>query len=175
MSPAPDEFRLEDIVARHRVEAGLFIPFTTQRLSGGLAITEAVWTISLRDVGVPGVRQPSLRVFWSSENVPVRPSGVSDHTLTEWAALGMACALVARYTPYHIWETAVRGDCFDYWLTDGHDDLAMEVSGTRSGGLEVRHRLKVEQWQRNPHRINGLVIVCGFDVRQKIVSLHRYP
>src|SRR5260370_20291367 len=120
MSPAPDEFRLEDIVARHRVEAGLFIPFTTQRLSGGLAITEAVWTISLRDVGVPGVRQPSLRVFWSSENVPVRPSGVSDHTLTEWAALGVACALVSPYTPYHTCVSPVPCEFFASFPTSGH-------------------------------------------------------
>jgi hypothetical protein len=175
MSGASDEFRLEDIITRHRIGTGLFIPFTTLRLGGGSDRTEAVWTISLRDVGIAGEQRRSLRFRWSPENVPSRPPGVADHTVTEWAALGVACSLVARYTTFHIWNTAPLGDCFDYWLTDGQDNLAMEVSGTRSGELEIRHRLKVEQWRRNPHCLNGLVIVCGFDSRQAIFSFHRYP
>ncbi len=175
MAETPDEFRLEDIIPRHHIGAEMFIPFTVLRLRGHSDICEAVWTISARDLGNASEQCRMLRVTWSPESVPIRPPGVSDHVVTEWAALGMACILVARYTPYHIFETAQIHDCFDFWLTDGHRKCGLEVSGTLSGALEVRHRAKIEQWRPNPHRVDGLVVVAGFDARQAILSFHRFP
>jgi hypothetical protein len=174
MSDVADEFRLEDIVTRHNIASGLFVPFTALRLRGDSDITEAAWTISLRDVGMPGEKRRSLRVYWSADSVPVRRPGVADHIVTEWAALGMACLLVAQYTTFHIFETARAGDCVDFWITDGHELRGLEVSGARSADLESRHRAKVAQWRPNPYRAHGVVVVAGFDARQAIVSFQRF-
>jgi len=47
-------------------------------------------------------------------------------------------------------------------------------SGTLTGDLETRHRLKAEQLLDNPFGVDGYVVVVDFSARRVIFSFHQY-
>ncbi len=67
---------------------------------------------------------------------------------------------------------AAAGDRFDYWVRQGTQELALEVSGTLAPDLEARHREKLRQLQDNPYGADGYVVVVGFATRRVIFSFH---
>ena len=168
------EYRLEDIAIAHRISAGLFIPFVISRLQGTGFSTEAMLSVTLRNFGGAGEQQNQLRLFWSPDSAAAHPLGVQERTVTEWAALGIACAMLARYTSVWISQVAGDGDRFDYWVSDGEREYALEISGTMTREVESRHRAKVQQWRENPYGVGGYVIVAGFSDRKVICSVHRF-
>lgn len=174
MNGAPDEYQLEDIALDHPLGAGIFVPFVIARLQGESHATEARLTVTLRDVGSAGDRQEQLRLFWASSSAPVQPLGVQERTMTEWAALGLACVVLARYSSARMNQVAGDGDRFDYWVSDGEHEYGLEVSGTTTGEVETRHRSKVRQWRENPYGVDGYVIVAGFAGYNVICSFHRF-
>ena len=103
-----------------------------------------------------------------------QPLGVAEHTVTEWAALGVACVVVALYSGLKIQAVAAQGDRFDYWLSDGRKDYGLEVSGTLAGDLESRHAAKVRQWRANPYGVDGYVVTVSFMAKAVICSFHRH-
>ena len=106
-------------------------------------------------------------------SVPTQPLGVPERVITEWAACGIACVLIALYAGLTVREVAADGDRFDYWVDDGQYEYGLEVSGTIGGDLEARHRAKVRQLCHNPYGIDGYVVVVNFVTRNIILSFHR--
>jgi hypothetical protein len=175
MAPVPDEYRLENIARDHPVAVGMFVPFAIERLRGDGDDTEATLSVSLRDLGFTGEVQRVLRLVWSPTSVSLRPLAVQPHTLTEWAAIAIACAVVSHYGGLRVQEVAAYGDRFDTWVTDGEREYGLEVSGTTTEEVETRHRAKVRQLLANPFGVDGYVVVVGFATRTAVFSFHRYP
>ncbi len=174
MNGAFDEYRLEDIARAHRIGAGVFVPFVIARLQGENGVSEATLTVRLRNVGSAGERQRQLRLFWDASSAPAQPLGVQERTVTEWAACGVACVVLARYSQGRVSQVTGDGDRFDYWVSDGEQECGLEVSGTTTDEVETRHRAKVRQWRENPYEVDGYVIVAGFASREVICSYHRF-
>jgi hypothetical protein len=65
------------------------------------------------------------------------------------------------------------GDLFDYWIGNERQRWALEVSGTISDNLEIRHRIKVNQLLNNPYSTSGFVSVTRFETRESIFSFNR--
>jgi hypothetical protein len=171
---ADDEFELEKIAHEHRIGAEIFVPFAIKRLSEGANATDATLTIKLRNVRGEGEIQRKLRLLWSAENALSKSVGVQEHIVTEWAACGVACAVLALYTNFRIREVTMIGDRFDYWVSDNGQEYGLEVSGTTTEELEARHNAKVHQLRDNPYGIDGFVIVVGFETKEVILSFCRF-
>jgi hypothetical protein len=174
MEAAVDEYRLEDIARDHPIGAGVFIPFAISRLAGGSDATEATLAVRLRDIDGPGETRRMLRLFWSAGSVLAEPAAMQDRTVTEWAACGVACAIVHLYARVTVRQVAAFGDRFDYWVDDGDREYGLEVSGTMTEDLDGRHRTKVRQLQENPYRVDGYVVAVAFTIREVVVSFHRF-
>jgi hypothetical protein len=174
MSTVPDDYQLEHIARVHRINAAMFVPFVIQRWRDDTAVTEVLLTVILRDVGEAGERRRTLRLWWSAESASAQPPGVPEHTVTEWAALGIASAVVSLYAGLQIRAVTGQGDRFDFWVDDGQREYGLEVSGTLTAELEARHRAKVKQWRDNPYGVDGYVVVVSFATRQVICSFHRF-
>jgi hypothetical protein len=168
-----DTYVLEDIAQTHHIGAALFVPFTILRLRGDTEATEAELRVVLRHIGGIPEAHHTLHLSWSPDSAPAQPPGVPERVRTEWAACGIACVVVARYTALTIRAVAANGDRFDYWLDDGQDEYGLEVSGTMSEEIETRHRAKVRQLCDNPYEVDGYVVVVSFATRQVILSFHR--
>lgn len=169
-----DESVLEEIARIHRIDARMFIPFVIARLSEGKEVTSASLNVKLRDVGANGETQRRLELVWSKDSTPTQSLGVPERTVTEWAACGVACAALARYTLLRLRSVTANGDRFDYWVDDGLREYGLEVSGTIADDLEARHRVKVRQLRDNPYGVDGFVIVVGFGIREVIFSFNRF-
>jgi hypothetical protein len=174
LETAPDEVVLEEMARSHAIDAGIFLPFGIIRLRGGKAATEANLTVTLHDIAEPGIRQRPLCLRWAEGSVPNQPPGIQEHTVTEWAALGVASAVVWCYAGLHVRQVTMQGDRFDFWLSDGDQEYGLEVSGTMTEEVEARHRAKVQQLLANPHSADGYVVVVGFATREVIFSFHRF-
>jgi hypothetical protein len=166
-------YRLEDIDQTHAIGAALFVPFTILRLRGATAATEATLTVELRNLGDVSSSQRTLHLSWSSTSVPTQPLGVPERVITEWAAYGLACVVIALYAGLTVRAVAAEGDRFDYWVDDGQYDYGLEVSGTLGSDLETRHRAKVRQLCDNPYGVDGYVVVVSFASRRVVLSFHR--
>ena len=129
--------------------------------------------LRLVEIGEPGERTRRLRISWMPTNMPLLPAAVSEKTVTEWAALAVGCCILTMYTELSVQSVTMAGDRFDYWVSDGLREFALEVSGTQSRSIEARHREKVRQLLENPYEVSGLVIVVGFTAMRAICSFHR--
>jgi hypothetical protein len=169
-----DEYRLEEIARDHPIGAAVFVPFAIIRLSGYTGAPETTLTVRLRGVGEAGEAQRSLHLSWSADGAPAQPLAVQERTVTEWAACGVACAVLSFYTGLRVREVAADGDRFDYWVDDSEREYGLEVSGTMTEDLEARHRAKVRQLRENPYGVDGYVVVVGFATREVIFSFDRF-
>lgn len=168
-----DVFRLEAIGEGHAIAAGMFVPFVINRLGESDDATESILTVHLRGIGSTTTeRQMSMQ--WSAESAARQVLGLQANTITEWAALGVACALVMHYTALRIQEVAVPGNCFDYWVVDGEHQYGLEVTGTMGDDVESRHREKVRQLHDNPYGVAGYVVAVGFASRTAVFSFNRF-
>jgi hypothetical protein len=168
-----DEFPIEQIGRVHGIAAGLFIPFAIHRLTKTAG--QHACDLDVELVGIGGVAHATrrLRITWQAESVLDLPPGVQENVVTEWAALGVAAAVVWQYAGIRIETAADVGDCFDYWVTDGERVAGLEVSGTLAADLKTRRREKARQLLDNPHGIDGYVAVVRFDRAAASVSFHR--
>jgi hypothetical protein len=170
-----DECRLEEAIQSHRIGAQIFTPFAVERLRGENERNHTVLAVNMRDLDVTGDRQRNLRLSWSIDSIPVQPLAIQERTITEWAACGVACAVVSVYTKLNIRSVAAEGDSFDYWIGNNEYELGLEVSGTLmadTADIEARHRSKVRQLLANPYGVGGYVIVVGFTLNRVIFSYH---
>lgn len=174
MENPSDEYALETISQEHPVAVAMFIPFAIARLQRTHTDTEAWVRVRMRNIGGQAEEERRLRLIWSAESAAKQPLAVQEHIITEWGALAMACVALAKYTPLRLRAVALQGDHFDYWVTDGHRDYGLEVSGTREEDIEGRHRDKVRQLLANPYRVDGYAVTSRFAVPEVLFSFHRF-
>jgi len=94
--------------------------------------------------------------------------------MTEWAACGIACAVLWHYTEQRVLTAAKKGERFDYWIGDDAAEKGMEVSGTLSDDADEmweRHRQKRRQLLSYPSD-GGYVVIVGFARHEIIFSYH---
>jgi len=169
-----ESFRLELIGELHPLAAHLFVPFAVARLQERPEDTETVLAVELRDIREEKTVKRQLRLVWKTESIPRRPLAIQDHPLTEWAALGVACAVIWHFAGLRLQAVAAAGDRFDYWVRQETQEFALEISGTIATDLESRHREKIQQLRANPYGADGYVVVVGFTTRRVIFSFHRF-
>lgn len=174
MSASPDEYQLENIALDHQIGVGIFIPFVISRLTESARQTEALLTIRFQNIAGQTEVVRRLRLIWSLDNSSPGLLGVSERVITEWAACGVACAVLARYTSLRLSAVTSDGDRFDYWIRDGDEEYGLEVSGTIADDLETRRRLKARQLCANPYGVDGYVVVVSFSIKEAICSFHRF-
>lgn len=161
---------LEKLLARSAIDASLFLPFTIFRLRPYAIERQVTLTVSLYEPDSETPRTHNLDLFWNtSSDTPITPP-VQAHTITEWAACGIALALVPLYTPYRVLEVAQIGERCDYWLGHNVRKVGLEVSGTIDGSIDSRSQLKRNQLQRNPYKTAGYVCIVGFEKQQVRLS-----
>lgn len=171
---AVESFRLEMISELHPLATNLFIPFAVTRLQEHPGDIETILAIELRGMGEEKTADRQLHLAWKKESIPQLLPAVQDYPLTEWAALGVACAAIWEYAGLRLHAVAATGDRFDYWVKKENQEFGLEVSGTRATDVESRHRAKVQQLQANPYGVDGYVVVVAFSVRRVIFSFHRF-
>ena len=172
-----EECWVEEVAGRQRIGAAVFTPFVIARLGEGTGAAEATLAVTLRGLSQGLETQTRLRLRWEPESAATQPLGVQGKVITEWAACGIACMMVALYTGCLVSSVADEGDRFDYWVSDGEQGFGLEVSGTVSEertDLEARHRAKVRQLRENPYGVDGFVVVAGLTTREVILSRHRF-
>jgi hypothetical protein len=168
-----ESFRLETISDLHPVATQVFVPFAITRLQQRPEDTEAVLTVALRGIEEQTTEDRPLRLFWERDSIPTLPLAIGDQPITEWAALGVACAVIWHFAGLRLHAVAALGDRIDYWVERDNREFALEISGTRTGDLEARHQEKVQQLLANPYGADGYVVVVGFAARRVSFSFHR--
>ncbi len=167
----PDEpQRIEMLLAQSAIDASLFLPFTIFRLRPYSVDQQVTLAISLFSSDHEDPITHDLRLTWDKSSDTVSLPPVQAYTITEWAACGIALALVPIYTPYRVLEVAQIGDRFDYWLGYNVRDVGLEISGTIEGDIASRTQIKRQQLRRNPYKSAGYVCVVGFEERQVRLS-----
>lgn len=81
-------------------------------------------------------------------------------TITEYAALGLACILLTHTAKLQITEVTRRGDRADYWI--GDKDELIEISAQQTGELSALCDKKAAQLLDNPYGRGGYVCVAIF-------------
>src|SRR5262249_32605209 len=139
-----ESFRLETIGELHPVATHLFVPFAVKRLQERSEDAEAVLAVELRGVEEQVVETRPLRLYWERNSISTLPLAMQDQPLTEWAALGVACAVIWHFAGLRLHAVAALGDRVDYWVLREDQELGLEISGTRTGDLEARHQEKMK-------------------------------
>jgi hypothetical protein len=165
---------LAEALEAQEIDASVFLPFTIRCLQGeGVRALDAPLTV--RVVGRDRVeRVETMLVHWSPGDVPALPPAVQSHTVTEWGALGIACAILHGLGDgLKITGVATEGDRFDYWVGDDNLEWGLEISGTTAEKLEERRDDKIRQLLRNPYGVDGFVIVVRFASKEAWFTFHR--
>jgi hypothetical protein len=167
-----DTFALEEIVTRNAIDARWFLPFTIHRLRPQSVNRSAVLALSLFDI--PGKPQATrLQITWLPESAALNVPPVQEHVITEWAACGVACAMIPIYTGLQVLQVTQSGDGFDYWVGNEDQEYGLEVSGTMGVEIEQRHRAKVRQLSQGPHEVGGYISITSFRTMNSILSFHQ--
>lgn len=159
--------QIEALLAKSAIEASLFLPFTIYRLRPYAIERQVRLTVSLYESENKVPQIHNLQLTWYPSSDTLVKSPVQTHIVTEWAACGIALALVPLYLPYRVLEVAQSGERFDYWLGETVREVGLEISGTIYGDLVSRTQIKQQQLKRNPYKIAGYVCVVGFE-RQEV-------
>ncbi len=166
-----DTISLNNITALHPlVDVQVFIPFVHYRLQT-LSVENAV-VLSVSFKNLPITKQRRLRITWDDTTPKLRYPPVQGSVMTEWAACGIACAVLPLYTNLTFARVTERGERFDYWLSDGDALYGLEISGMMRGSLTARRRVKRKQLQSNPDKVTGYVCVVHFEKAAVHLSFH---
>jgi hypothetical protein len=111
--------------------------------------------------------------MWSGlkDDFDLRVNTYQDPVLSEHAACGLACILVAERAGLEITEVTMRGDRADYWI--GAREMMLEISGHQNGKLEALLAEKKDQLLKNPFGSDGYVCVVIF--ADCLACLRYYP
>jgi hypothetical protein len=165
-----DKVVLEEITARNVIDARWFLPFLVHRLQSDKERT-AVLAITLYDVLEASTSKSQLELTWGIKTETILP--IQEHTITEWAAYGIACVLIPLYTAFKVKQVTQLGEGFDYWIGNDEQEFGLEISGTLAEDIVQRHRNKIWQFKKNPLQISGYVNVTGFQEKHSILSFHQ--
>ncbi|MBW3538950.1 MAG: hypothetical protein KY476_01645 [Planctomycetes bacterium] len=174
MSSQADTYDLQRLPSdQPDIDAAVFEPLIVHRLRVNPDDTAANLTITFRGVSAGAdTAERQLRLQWPADAYSARPPAISDWSITEWAACGVACIVIHLYLALRITQVARAGDRFDYWASDGRREYGLEVTGTTTADLEARHETKVRQLRRNPYGMAGYVVAVGFKAPEVICSFH---
>jgi hypothetical protein len=164
-------FALEEIVTRNAIDARWFLPFTIHRLAPQSVNQSAVIKLSLSSIQEER-KVSSLQLTWQPESAALTVPPVQEHIVTEWAACGVACAVIPLYTGLQVLQVAQSGDGFDYWIGNEDQEYGLEVSGTMGVDIEQRHRAKVRQLLQSPHKVAGYISITSFRAMNSVLSFH---
>lgn len=168
-----DPVNLVEAIAQNDIDTRWFIPFVLYRLQASRLENQQVdLELSLINIGDTANESRLLRLTWLETDATLGIPLVQDRVITEWAACGIACILIPRYTDYRVTQVTQVGDGFDYWVGDDVQDFALEVSGTLKGNIRQRHRTKVKQLIESRGQWDGFVSVTSFQDRQTVLSFH---
>ena len=95
-----------------------------------------------------------------------------DPVLTELATLGLSCMLIQHRAGGEITEVCRRGDKVDYWI--GEKEYLLEVSGQKSGNLDILRDNKASQLLSNPFETSGYVCVANYANRTAYLWYYEY-
>lgn len=174
---APLIISLEDSLSLHEIGAQMFVPFVIDRLGGGTNRVSAELVVITMDQETQ-TQQSRVTLTWSAQSTATRPLPVQERVITEWGALGVACAVIPVLLGMHVLSVAVEGQRFDYRIGNEAGEHGLEVSGTLSesaNDLRERHHQKIRQLRENPEHLSGFVVVVGFTRREVLISFHRPP
>jgi hypothetical protein len=109
------------------------------------------------------VKKQRLRMVWQglANDFAKRGRTYQAPVITEYATLGLACVLVAKFPQLQITEVTRRGEKADYWL--GDREYMLEVSGQQSGDIDSLRDKKRDQLLDNPFGRAGFVCVAVYD------------
>ncbi len=165
---------LEENLLLHSIGAEIFTSFVIDRFGGGSNSGFADLSISKTD-DIGHEQKSVVHLTWLARSSTFKPLPVQEHVLTEWGALGVACALIPKLLGLRVLSVALEGERFDYRIGNDTEEWSLEVSGTLSENIDdlrERQRLKIRQLRENPARLRGYVIVVGFTLREILISFH---
>ena len=167
-----DQLSLNQALQNQEIDAQWFLPFTLYRLQPYAPTRQVVITVTLRHIFNQPVVIRRLLLTWNADAPVLSSPPVQDAVITEWAACGIACAVLPFYTPLHLVKVTESGDRFDYWVGDGQQLYGLEVSGILYGPMTRRQQAKVRQLLDNPFGIGGYVCVVHFGHQSVDLSFH---
>ena len=169
-----EHYLLNDIRSDHpKVSVDLLIPFVRYRLATQANTDGATLQVTLQPFDKRTIRTSTLRLSWDAQTADMPHPPVQRYVVTEWAAYGIACVVLAVYTPFRLARIAEVGDRFDYWIANGSVLYGLEVSGLLQGNIAARHREKIRQLQANPYGVDGFVCIVEFNSTTILLSAHR--
>ena len=177
-SDSPSVLSLDSVFVSQPVNTHIFAPFLIARLEEHPDVRERtlVYKITLQNIGVKGIRTVPLRLAWTASMVPPVPLAAQTEYITEAAAYGLAFATLAHFTTAVLVDVAVRGDRFDYIVSDDGVRYGMEVSGSQAEAISLlrdRHIQKIRQLLDSSQPLGGYVAIIGFVRREVILSYHQ--
>lgn len=138
------------------------MPFTQYRLQELTESNSVVLTVSFKGVRNQPNSTRKLQLTWDEQTPQLRYPPVQASIITEWAACGIACAVLPVYTDFRLSRVTVKGERFDYWLDNGRSLCGLEISGLMQGNLLHRVRTKQDQLLSNPYNVGGFVCIVHF-------------
>jgi hypothetical protein len=167
---------LADALQGHGIDTTILEFVTIAEIGGtpSAGTEQTEFAVTLENVGEAGMQTEHLLIEWQGIKALHGEPPMQGRPMTEWAACGIACALLRHYTDFWIRSTARYGEGFDYWVTNGKRQQGLEVSGTQSQDadeMQERHREKRRQLF-SEEQVGGYVVVVGFARREIIVSYH---
>src|ERR1700760_3021381 len=97
---------LEECLRLHAIDAGIFAPFVIARLSSTSESHFAELWVRIKEESSRAEQSLRVRILWNPESRFALPVAVQERTLTEWAALGVACTLLPALTGMRILAVA---------------------------------------------------------------------
>lgn len=91
--------QVEDLLAQAAIEASLFLPFTIFRLRPYAIDQQVALTVSLYEADNETPQTHRLHLTWRLASDTLMMPPIQAQTITEWAACGIALALVPLYIP----------------------------------------------------------------------------
>jgi hypothetical protein len=167
-----DQLSLNHALQNHAIDARWFLPFTVYRLHPYAQSRQAVVIVTLQNI-LPGLKvSKRLLLTWNEDTPLLSVPPVQETVVTEWAACGIACAVLPLYTRFHLVKITESGDRFDYWVGDGRQLYGLEVSGILRGETTSRKRIKERQLLANPFGVGGYVCIVHFSEQSVHLSFH---
>lgn len=168
-SPGPQgKATVENLHESHSVRAADWRSPLAFRLLGSASYSDSSRTVSdsFRPPGAPAPQAGEIELSWSGlkKDFDLCLKTYQAHTLTEFAALGLACVLVRHRALVRIVEVTRRGERADYWVgeAEGDKSLLLEVAGRQECDLDELCAEKARQLRDNPYGKPGYVCVVEF-------------
>lgn len=167
-----DQLLLNETIEQNTIDAKWFLPFTTHRLQGYAQDNQLIITLTLSNILTEPIVERRLLLTWQMDTPTLELPPVQETVITEWAACGIACAILPFYTNLKVVKVTERGDRFDYWVGDGSHLYGLEISGIVQGSRKRRERTKARQLLDNPFDIGGYVCIVHFGEQRIDLSFH---